>query len=85
METYRSIIDGDLEERLLAPPWPQISEGAKDCIRQMLTRDQHLRPNAREMLKHQFLQDHKFAPREPIDNAVLKKMMKFAKSNKLKR
>lgn len=85
IETYRSILDCDLETRFGFHPWPDISEAAKDCIRQMLTRDTSLRPNAREMLKHRFLQVHGVAPRDPIDNAVLKKMMKFAKSNKLKR
>lgn len=83
METFRAILD--FEINFTFHPWPCVSDAAKNCITQMLTRDPEKRPTARQMLQHEFLREHGAALRDPLGNAVLNKMMKFAKCNKLKR
>lgn len=83
VETIRAILDWPLEFK--GDPWANISEEAKDCIKCMLERDPNNRPGAREILNHKWLKNSGVAPREPLDNAILKKMQKFSECNRLKR
>lgn len=83
VETIRAILDWPLEFKGQA--WGNVSEDAKDCIRWMLERDPDKRPEARDVLEHKWLKDAGIAPRQPLHNAILKKMERFAQSNKLKR
>eukprot|EP00210_Caulerpa_lentillifera_P006099 g5827.t1 len=83
VETIRAILDWPLEFK--GEPWANVSEDAKDCIKCMLERDPNKRPSAREVLNHKWLKSSGVAPREPLDNAILKKMQKFSECNRLKR
>lgn len=83
METIRAILDSPLEFK--SQVWSNVSEDAKDCIKCMLERNPDKRPTAREILNHKWLRDSGVAPKEPLDNAILKKMQRFSECNRLKR
>jgi calcium-dependent protein kinase len=50
----RAILRGSLD--LEREPWPRISDGAKDLVRQMLQMDPKKRPTAQQVLGTRFLQ-----------------------------
>lgn len=52
LETIRAILDWPLEFKGAA--WEHVSDDAKDCIRCMLERDPDKRPEARDVLAHQY-------------------------------
>ncbi|GFP97738.1 calcium-dependent protein kinase 29 [Phtheirospermum japonicum] len=68
-----------------SPPWPSISNGAKDLIRRMLTVDPKKRITAAEALEHPWLKEDGEASDKPIDSAVLIRMKQFRAMNKLKK
>ncbi|KAG9442871.1 hypothetical protein H6P81_018725 [Aristolochia fimbriata] len=79
---FDAILEGDLDLR--SPPWPQISESAKDLIRKMLIQDPKRRITAAEALQHPWLREDG-ASDKPIDSAVFTRMKQFRAMNKLKK
>ncbi|GBF87805.1 calcium-dependent kinase-like protein [Raphidocelis subcapitata] len=53
-DVFREILECDGPD-MTGAPWPSISEGAKDAVRQMMTWRPGRRPSAREMLAHDFV------------------------------
>ena len=47
-EIFKAVLEGNLD--LKCPPWPSISDGAKDLIRKMLARDPKKRITAAQAL-----------------------------------
>ncbi|XP_022926208.1 calcium-dependent protein kinase 11-like [Cucurbita moschata] len=80
---FRQILYGRLDFN--SDPWPSISDGAKDLIRKMLTRDPKERISAHEVLCHPWIVDDTVAPDKPIDSAVLSRLKQFSAMNKLKK
>ncbi|KAI3516966.1 hypothetical protein L1887_16158 [Cichorium endivia] len=70
---------------LQAPPWPSISDGAKDLISKMLTIDPKKRITAYQALEHPWLKENGDASEQPIDSAVLPRINRFRAMNKLKK
>lgn len=84
-ETEKEIFNNILKAPIdfVSDPWPQISEGAKDCVNKMLVRDPKKRATCTEILSHPWMNDS--APDTPLDNAVAKRIKQFAAMNKLKK
>ncbi|KAJ0489191.1 putative protein kinase CAMK-CDPK family [Helianthus annuus] len=80
---FEEILHGKLD--LQSPPWPSISEGAKDLISKMLTRDPKNRITADKALEHPWLKEDGEASEVPMDSAVLIRMKQFRAMNKLKK
>ncbi|KAF3658885.1 Calcium-dependent protein kinase 7 [Capsicum annuum] len=66
-------------------PWPSISEGAKDLVRQMLEPDPKLRLTAKQVLEHPWLQNAKKAPNVPLGDVVKSRLKQFSLMNRFKR
>lgn len=86
-ETERGIFEEILKNRLdlESPPWPSISNGAKDLIKKMLTVDPKKRITASEALEDPWLREDGKVSDKPLDNAVLIRMKQFRAMNKLKK
>ncbi|KAL7586720.1 calcium-dependent protein kinase 29 [Lactuca sativa] len=80
---FEEILEGKLD--LQSPPWPSISDGAKDLITKMLTRNPKKRISAHTALEHPWLKENGDASEQPIDSAVLIRMKQFRAMNKLKK
>jgi len=80
---FKEVLRGELD--LESHPWPSISDGAKACIRRMLTRDPKQRPSAEELLADPWLRKGGNAPDKPIDNVVAARLKDFAAMNGLKK
>ncbi|KAI3778505.1 hypothetical protein L2E82_07858 [Cichorium intybus] len=80
---FEEILEGKLD--LQSPPWPSISDGAKDLISKMLTRNPKKRITADKALEHPWLKEDGDASEQPIDSAVLIRMKQFRAMNKLKK
>ncbi|KAL5578846.1 hypothetical protein UlMin_011288 [Ulmus minor] len=85
-ETERGIFDAILEGKIdfESPPWPSISESAKDLIRKMLTQDPKKRISSAQVLEHPWLKEGE-ASDKPIDSAVISRMKQFRAMNQLKK
>jgi calcium-dependent protein kinase len=59
-EIFTGVLKGKLD--FSAPPWPQISDAAKDLVTSMLDLNPAARPTTDQMLKHPWLQEHGVAP-----------------------
>ncbi|KAI5056652.1 hypothetical protein GOP47_0028470 [Adiantum capillus-veneris] len=70
---------------LVSDPWPQISNSAKDLIRNMLNRDPEERFTAHQVLSHPWICEDGVAPDRPLDPAVLTRMKHFMTINKMKK
>ncbi|KAK1416462.1 hypothetical protein QVD17_32253 [Tagetes erecta] len=79
----KRILEGNLD--LQSPPWPSISDSAKDLISKMLTKDPKKRITADKALEHPWLKEDGEASEMPMDSAVLIRMKQFRAMNKLKR
>ncbi|KAH0632728.1 hypothetical protein KY284_035514 [Solanum tuberosum] len=66
-------------------PWPSISEGAKNLVRQMLEADPKLRLTAKQVLEHPWLQNAKKAPNVPLGDVVRSRLKQFSMMNRFKR
>uniref|UniRef100_A0A7S1XET4 Calmodulin n=1 Tax=Compsopogon caeruleus TaxID=31354 RepID=A0A7S1XET4_9RHOD len=82
-EELRATLAGkyDLEKH----PWPTISDGAKDVVRQMLTMDPAMRPSAAMLLEHRWVRVDGTANSNPLADSVLIGLKDFQKMNKLKK
>ncbi|CAI7795819.1 unnamed protein product [Closterium sp. NIES-54] len=67
------------------PPWPSISDHAKDLLRQMLHPDPAKRPSAHEVLCHPWLAEAGVAQTEPLPPVVLTRLKQFTSMVKMKR
>jgi len=77
--TKSAILQGKIDFE--SDPWPTISDGAKDLIRNMLTRDPKKRFSAHEVLCHPWMVDDAVAPDKPTDSAVLSRLKHFSAMN----
>ncbi|KAL3522000.1 hypothetical protein ACH5RR_014834 [Cinchona calisaya] len=86
-ETEKGIFDAILEGEIdfESPPWPSISNIAKDLVRKMLTMDPKKRITSAQVLEHPWLREGGEASDKPIDSAVLSRMKQFRAMNKLKK
>ncbi|KAK1426944.1 hypothetical protein QVD17_15626 [Tagetes erecta] len=66
-------------------PWPSVSEGAKNLVRQMLEPDPKLRLTAKQVLEHPWLQNAKKAPNVPLGDVVKARLKQFSLMNRFKR
>ncbi|KAG8377975.1 hypothetical protein BUALT_Bualt08G0089700 [Buddleja alternifolia] len=80
---FEEILHGHVD--LQSSPWPSISNGAKDLVKKMLTRDPKKRITAAEALEHPWLKKDGEASDTPINSAVLIRMKQFRAMNKLKK
>ena len=67
------------------PPWPRISNSAKNLISRMLTMDTRNRITAAQALSHPWVREDGDAPEVPIDISVISHMKKFVGAGKLKK
>nr|AHN49725.1 calcium-dependent protein kinase 1 [Hippeastrum hybrid cultivar] len=79
---FDAILQGDIDFE--SPPWPSISNSAKDLIRKMLTQDPKKRITAAQVLEHPWIKEGG-ASDKPIDSTVLSRMKQFRAMNKLKK
>ncbi|KAL0725815.1 hypothetical protein Bca4012_040414 [Brassica carinata] len=75
----RGIIDFKRE------PWPNISETAKNLVRQMLEPDPKRRLTAKQVLEHPWIQNAKKAPNVPLGDVVKSRLKQFSVMNRFKR
>ncbi|QCE05631.1 calcium-dependent protein kinase [Vigna unguiculata] len=80
---FEQVLRGDLD--FSSDPWPNISESAKDLVRNMLVRDPRRRLTAHQVLCHPWIQVDGVAPDKPLDSAVLSRLKQFSAMNKLKK
>ncbi|KAF6168112.1 hypothetical protein GIB67_011497 [Kingdonia uniflora] len=80
---FDAIIEGEIDFE--SPPWPSISNSAKDLVRKMLTKDPKKRITSAEVLAHPWIREDGEASDKPIDSAVLCRMKQFRAMNKLKK
>ncbi|XP_047316702.1 calcium-dependent protein kinase 17-like [Impatiens glandulifera] len=66
-------------------PWPSISPGAKDLVKQMLNSDPKQRLTAFQVLNHPWIKEDGEAPDTPLDNAVLGRLKQFKAMNNFKK
>ncbi|KAJ4712186.1 putative Calcium-dependent protein kinase [Melia azedarach] len=66
-------------------PWPQISETAKNLVRQMLEPDPKRRLTAQQVLEHPWLQNAKKAPNVPLGDIVRTRLKQFSVMNRFKK
>ncbi|KAE8099194.1 hypothetical protein FH972_017196 [Carpinus fangiana] len=66
-------------------PWPNISESAKNLVKQMLEPDPKLRLTAKQVLEHPWLQNAKKAPNVPLGDVVKSRLKQFSMMNRFKR
>ncbi|XP_042420898.1 calcium-dependent protein kinase 2-like isoform X2 [Zingiber officinale] len=80
---FDAIIEGEIDFE--SPPWPSISNSAKDLIKKMLTQDPKKRITSAQVLQHPWLKEGGEASDKPIDSAVLSRMKQFRAMNRLKK
>ena len=82
-QIFKHIISQPLD--LKSDPWQRISDGAKDCVKRMLTRDVKKRLKAEELLKHPWMRVNGVATDDIITPEVLNRLRTFGNMNKLKK
>ncbi|KAI5065455.1 hypothetical protein GOP47_0020150 [Adiantum capillus-veneris] len=80
---FEQVLKGHLD--FDSVPWPEISESAKDLIRNMLNPIISQRYTAYQVLCHPWIQEDGVAPDRPLDPAILSRMKQFIAMNKMKR
>ncbi|XP_078173010.1 calcium-dependent protein kinase 26-like [Carex rostrata] len=80
---FEQVLNGKLD--FDSEPWPNISESAKDLVRQILVRNPKKRLTAHEVLCHPWLQVEGAAPDRPLDSAVLSRLKQFSATNNFKK
>ncbi|XP_019710864.1 calcium-dependent protein kinase 1 [Elaeis guineensis] len=81
--TFDAVLRGHVDFE--SDPWPSISSGAKELVKNMLRRDPKERPTAAQILNHPWIREDGEAPDKPIDVTVLTRMRQFRDMNKLKK
>ncbi|KAF8006019.1 hypothetical protein BT93_K0338 [Corymbia citriodora subsp. variegata] len=66
-------------------PWPQVSDTAKNLVRQMLEPDPRKRLTAREVLEHPWIQNAKKASNVPLGDIVRTRLKQFSVMNRFKK
>ena len=66
------VLKSDLDFK--TPPWPSVSEQAKDCVRQLLDRNVSKRITAAQVLQHPWLTQQGLQSDKPLDNVVIERM-----------
>ncbi|RAL47635.1 hypothetical protein DM860_011373 [Cuscuta australis] len=66
-------------------PWPHVSEGARNLVRQMLEPDPRKRLTAQQVLDHPWIQNSKKAPNAPLGDIVRTRLKQFSLMNKFKK
>ncbi|WZN60991.1 calcium-dependent protein kinase [Chloropicon roscoffensis] len=66
-------------------PWPDISEGAKECVLMMLRLDPKVRASVDSVLEHPWMKESGTASTRKISNEVILRLRKFVKMNKLQK
>ncbi|XP_008802050.2 calcium-dependent protein kinase 1-like [Phoenix dactylifera] len=66
-------------------PWPSISSGAKELVKNMLRQDPKERLTAAQILNHPWIREDGEASDKPLDVTVLTRMKQFMATNKLKK
>ncbi|GLJ44844.1 hypothetical protein SUGI_0943380 [Cryptomeria japonica] len=86
-ESEQGIFDAILRGHVdyTSDPWPSISSGAKDLVKNMLKQDSKERFTALNVLNHPWMREDGEAPDKPLDTAVLVRMKQFRAMNKLKK
>ncbi|KAK3212313.1 hypothetical protein Dsin_017019 [Dipteronia sinensis] len=79
----QAIIRGQIDFK--RDPWPNISEGAKNLVKQMLEPDPKLRLTAKQVIEHPWLQNAKKAPNVPLGDVVKSRLKQFSMMNRFKR
>ncbi|KAK8926599.1 Calcium-dependent protein kinase 13 [Platanthera zijinensis] len=79
----QAILRGNIDFK--REPWPQVSENAKDLVRQMLEPDPKRRLIATQVLEHTWLQNAKKAPNVPLGDVVKSRLKQFTRMNRFKR
>ncbi|XP_039135783.1 calcium-dependent protein kinase 2-like [Dioscorea cayenensis subsp. rotundata] len=80
---FNAILRGQVD--FASDPWPNISAGAKDLVKKMLTVDPRQRITAFEVLNHPWIKEDGEAPDTPLDNAVLNRLKQFTAMNQFKK
>lgn len=80
---FEQVLKGHLD--FDSNPWPEISESAKDLIRNMLNPVISQRYTAYQVLCHPWIQEDGVAPDKPLDPAILSRMKHFMEMNKMKK
>lgn len=80
---FEQVLKGHLDFH--SDPWPEISESAKDLIRNMLRPRASERYTAYAVLCHPWIQEDGIAPDRPLDPAILSRMKQFIAMNKMKK
>ncbi|XP_040380311.1 uncharacterized protein LOC102718271 [Oryza brachyantha] len=79
----QAILRGNIDFK--REPWPNVSDNAKDLVRQMLQPDPKLRLTAKQVLEHTWLQNAKKAPNVPLGDIVKSRLKQFSRMNRFKR
>ncbi|XP_028556069.1 calcium-dependent protein kinase 3, partial [Dendrobium catenatum] len=79
----QAILRGNLDFK--REPWPNVSENAKDLVRQMLEPDPKKRLIAKQVLEHPWIQNAKKAPNVPLGDVVKSRLKQFTRMNRFKR
>ncbi|XP_075490180.1 LOW QUALITY PROTEIN: calcium-dependent protein kinase 10-like [Primulina tabacum] len=66
-------------------PWSQVSESAKNLVRQMLEPDPQKRLTAQQVLEHPWIQNAKKAPNVPLGDIVRARLKQFSVMNRFKK
>lgn len=66
-------------------PWPQVSDTAKNLVRQMLEPDPRKRLTARDVLDHPWIQNAKKASNVPLGDIVRTRLKQFSVMNRFKK
>ncbi|KAL2903012.1 Calcium-dependent protein kinase 30, partial [Bienertia sinuspersici] len=78
-----AILRGSLDFK--REPWPQISDTAKNLVKQMLDPDPKKRLTAQQVLEHPWIQNAKKAPNVPLGDIVRTRLKQFAGMNRFKK
>lgn len=82
-QILKRVKKGDFEFN--AADWKDVSDGAKDLIRKMLTKDPTKRPSASTMLEHPWLSSRAEASKGTVSRDLGSKLKKFNSTSRMKK
>eukprot|EP00192_Tetraselmis_astigmatica_P006752 CAMPEP_0117666762 /NCGR_PEP_ID=MMETSP0804-20121206/10562_1 /TAXON_ID=1074897 /ORGANISM="Tetraselmis astigmatica, Strain CCMP880" /LENGTH=701 /DNA_ID=CAMNT_0005474355 /DNA_START=320 /DNA_END=2425 /DNA_ORIENTATION=- len=82
-ELFENIINAPLDLELA--PWPSVSEGAKNLLSRLLSKDDKLRMSASQALSHPWVREGGAAPDIPLCYDIINSLDRFSKQSALKR